>query len=408
MAQTLITPQELTRRFLDVLHSNCVIVKNTDLQYEQRFASGGYDGQKIGPTLQIRKPNQFTVRSGWPMAQQDLTEPYASLTIDTPRGVDLNFPDADLALRVDDFESRYIEPAAKRLASEVDSIAGLYIKNNTSQMGGTAGTQPNTTLIFAEAAKKLKNALVPIDGNISCIICPDTEAVLVGGLTPLQVNPSADISRIWKEGAMSNMLGFTWYMSQVLSSQTCGTRTNTTPLVNGATQGTAGTVLIKGAGVSPTWTVGDVFTMAGCYEINPETKQTLSYLKQFTVTTAGNADGSGDGTVAFTPALVISGPYQNCSGYPTNEGAVTWVGTASKVYSNDIIMHKKAFAFAAAPLMMPRGMDMAASSEKEGLKIRFVRGYDIINARMLSRMDIFFGIASLRPEWSTRVIGYGV
>lgn len=408
MSQTLITSQELTRRFLDVLHSNMAIVKNMDLQYEAKFAEGGYDGQKIGPTLQIRKPNQFTVRTGWPMAQQDMTETYASLTIDTVNGVDLNFPDADLALRIDDFEKRYIEPAAKRLAAEVDKTAGLYIKNHTYQVGGTAGTQPNTALIFANAARKLKNQLVPIDGNIAAIITPETEAALVGGLTPLQFNPQQAVSKMFETGQMSNMLGFNWYMSQVLSSHTGGTRTNTTPQVNGATQGTAGTVLVKGAGVSPTWTVGDVFTMAGCYDVNPETKQTLPYLKQLVVTEASNADGSGDGTITFEPALVISGAYQNCSGYPTNSGAITWLGTASYTYSNDILMHKKAFAFASAPLVLPGGMDMAATAEMDGLRVRFVRGYDIVNARMLSRMDIFYGVTKLRPEWATRVIGVGV
>lgn len=408
MSQTLITSQELTRRFLDVLHSNMAIVKNMDLQYEARFAEGGYDGQKIGPTLHIRKPNQFTVRTDWPMAQQDMSETKAILTIDTVNGIDLNFPDADLALRIDDFEKRYIEPAAKRLAAQVDKTAGLYIKNNTYQVGGTGSSQPNSALIFANAAIKLHDSLMPVDGQTAAIITPATQAALVGGLTPLQFNPQGTISKIFETGKMSDMFGWNWYMSQVLSSHTGGTRTNTTPVVSGATQGTAGTVAITGAGVSPTWTVGDVFTMAGCYAVNPETKQTLPYLKQFVVTTASNADGSGNGTITFSPALVISGAYQNCSGYPTNGGAITWVGTASYTYSNDIIMHKKAFAFASAPLTVPGGMDMAATAEMDGLRVRFVRGYDIVNARMLSRMDIYYGMCALRPEWCTRVIGVGV
>lgn len=408
MAQTLITSQELTRRFLDVLHSNCVIVGSMDRSYEERFAKGGYDGQKIGPTLQIRKPNMFEVRSGWAMAQQDLTETYASLTIDTPRGIDLNFPDADLATRVDDFEKRYIEPAAKRLSSEVDKIAGAYIKNHTYQAGGTVGTQPNTTLIFSTAAKTLKNQLVPIDGDIAAIICPDTEAVLSGGLTPLQFNPSEDISKLWRTGKMSNMLGFNWSMSQVLSSHTCGTRTNTTPIVSGATQGTAGTVAVTGAGNAVTYLEGDVVTFAGCYAVNPETKQQLSYLKQFRITQTCTADGSGNITLYIAPTLVVRGAYQNCSDYPTSGGAVSNVGTASYTYTNDLLMHKKAFAFGSAPLIIPGGMDMAAASEMENLRIRFVRGYDIVNARMLSRMDLYFGVCELRPEWSTRVVGVGV
>ena len=408
MGQTLITPTELTRRSLDIMHSNLCIVKNMDLQYEVKFAQSGYDGQKIGPTLQIRKPNQFTVRTDWPMAQQDMAETYASLTINTVRGVDLNFSDAELALSMDDFEKRYLEPAMKRLASEVDKVAGAYIKNHTPQCGGTVGTQPNTALIFTNAMSKLYNSLAPIDGDISAIICPDTQAVLIGGLTPSQVNPASTISQMFETGQISNMLGLKWYLSQVLSRHSCGTRTNVTPIVSGATEGTDGELTVTGAGASVTYLEGDVITAAGCYEINPETKQTLSYLKQFRITETCTSTAGGAVTLKISPALVVSGAYQNCSGYPTASGAITNVGTASYTYSNDILMHKKAFAFATAPLYVPKGTDMAATAEQDGIRIRFIRDYDSVNARVINRMDIFFGMVELRPEWAVRVVGLGV
>jgi hypothetical protein len=71
-------------------------------------------------------------------------------------------------------------------------------------------------------------------------------------------------------------------------------------------------------------------------------------------------------------------------------------------------MHKKAFALATVDLVVPGGMDMAAKAAYDGISVRFVKGFDIVNARQLSRMDLFMGICELRPEWSTRVIGYGV
>jgi hypothetical protein len=58
-----------------------------------------------------------------------------------------------------------------------------------------------------------------------------------------------------------------------------------------------------------------------------------------------------------------------------------------------------------ADLEKPGGMDMAEVVASDGISIRFVRGYDIVNARMLSRMDCFFGVVMPRPEWCVRVFG---
>ena len=73
--------------------------------------------------------------------------------------------------------------------------------------------------------------------------------------------------------------------------------------------------------------------------------------------------------------------------------------------TGNFVFHKKAFALATVPLELPRGMDMAARASADGISVRFVRGYDIRNAQMLSRMDIFFGYTYLRPEWSCKVLG---
>jgi hypothetical protein len=402
MAQTILTPTELTRRFLDVMHSNCVVVRNMNHEYEKDFGTqSGFDGQKIGPTLTIRKPDQFSVRSAWAMGQQDLTGQSATLTVDTVRGIDVNFPDASMATDVDDYTARYIVPQAKRLAAEVDKVAAAYIKNHTYQLGGTIGTQPNTALIFANAAKKIKNQLVPIDGDINAIICPDTEAALVGGMTPLQFNPASAISKMWSTGQMSDMLGFNWYMSQVLTSHLTGTRTETTPAAAAITVNGQATMTITNGGNGLTWKEGDVFTVAGCYDVNPETKQTLANLKQFRVTTANACDTSGNVTLAIAPAVYLSSsPLQNVSAFPggalVNQTA-GGSGAANTTYSNDLIFHKKAFAFASAPLIIPGGVMEAATASQDGLNIRYVKAYDIVNAKVLSRMDIFFGMCELRP-----------
>lgn len=405
MANSLLTAKEITRRTLDEMLSNLVVAKNMDRTYDSRFTNSGYDGQKIGPTLDIRKPNQYTVRTTWPIAVQDITETKATLTIDKVAGIDMQFSDEDLALNIDDFMPRYIQPAARRLAAEIDKVCGAYIKNHTPKIAGTVGTQPNTAAIVLNCVRKVREGLAPVDGNLAGIICPATEASLVGAFAG-QHNPQGNISQMYLEGQMASALGVDWYMSQVLTAHTCGTRDDTSPVAAASPTVTSGVgaLVVTAADTSSTWTEGDIITVAGCYEINYETKQTLDYLKQFRVTAAATCS-AGACTLYVSPGPVTTGALKNCSAFPG--GAVVNVGTASLTYSNDLIFHKKAFALATIDLVVPRGTDMAERAASDGISVRFIRDYDTINARYINRLDVFYGLCELRPEWSCRMIGAG-
>jgi hypothetical protein len=170
------------------------------------------------------------------------------------------------------------------------------------------------------------------------------------------------------------------------------------------------------ASSSGTWKKGDIFTMgttaAGCLAVNQETKQPYSYLQQFVVT-ADNSVSSSSQTLSISPTPYISGPLQNVdvSTMASTGNLVISLtgggsGAASTIYANDLAFSNKAFAFAAAKLDTPTEMGVKAwTATWDGLSIRFMKGYDIFNARRLSRIDIFYGLAALRPEFSCRIIG---
>jgi len=61
VANTLLTPTAVTREALRILHQKLNFVGKVNRQYDDRFAKAG---AKIGDSLQIRKPNQYTVRTG--------------------------------------------------------------------------------------------------------------------------------------------------------------------------------------------------------------------------------------------------------------------------------------------------------------------------------------------------------
>jgi hypothetical protein len=417
MSDTRVTNLDITRSFLEVFHSNLHVTKNLDHDYEKNFGTGvGFEGQKIGPTINVREPIMTSVRTGWTMQTQDVTETYKQLTINQVMGTDLKFSDADMVTTIDDFESRYVETPAKKLAASVEAYVIQYMMDRIANaVAATALAIPTTIDTYLEAASKLKSNLVPVENGILVAIDPMSERKIVSGLSG-QYNPQQNISAMFLKGQMSTAAGLEWYMSQVLPSLTTGIGDHSLSplLVNAWSSTTPGTITYTGDSITTTGTfkVGESFTIEDVYAVNYETKQTLNYLQQFVVNANVTTDGSGNGTITFDPPIYISGPLQNVSAAPVNgsdiffgalDGSTLVKTVLGTVYGQSLIYSPKSFAFASVPLRMPEYIKGATVSQ-DNFNLRFLRGYDITNARYLSRMDIFFGAAELRRAWACKLL----
>ena len=96
MPNTILTPTAVTREALRVLHQKCNFIGNINRQYDDSFAKSG---AKIGDSLKVRLPNQYTVRTGATLSAQDTVESSTTLQVATQKGVDLNFTSVDLTDR---------------------------------------------------------------------------------------------------------------------------------------------------------------------------------------------------------------------------------------------------------------------------------------------------------------------
>ena len=121
MSNTYLTISDITRECLRVLHEKLAFIGTINRQYDDRFAK---TGAKIGTSLQIRQPNKYTVRTGKTMSAQESEETSVTLTVATQKGVDMDgFTSVDLAMKMDDFSKRVIEPAMAVLASSIEADA---------------------------------------------------------------------------------------------------------------------------------------------------------------------------------------------------------------------------------------------------------------------------------------------
>ena len=395
MSNSFLTPQQITREALRVLHNKLTFIGNINRQYDDSFAKAG---AKIGDTLKIRLPNQYTVRTGKTLSAQDTTEQSVSLQVATQKGVDVNFSSAELTLSLDDFSSRILEPAMAVLASSLEADA-LSMYKDVYQQVGTAGTTPNTLLTYLQARARLNNSLTPMDANRTAHLSPLATATIVDALKGLFQDSSA-IREQYREGSMGRTAGFDWFENPLVPTHTNGS-TVASVQVNGASQ-TGGTLNVKGVANGNTFNKGTVFTIAGVFEVHPETKAVTPRLQQFVVGTDVTMSGT-TGALAVSPAIATSGAGQNVSTSPADSAALTIVGSAATGYEQEMAFHRDAFAFATADLVLPRGVDFAAREVFDGVSMRIVRAYDINNDAFPCRIDVFYGYKTIRPQMACRI-----
>ena len=404
MSNSLLTIDMITRKSLEILENNLVLTRNVNRAYDDSFA---VEGAKIGSTLRIRLPDRALVTDGAALQVQDDNEQYTTLAVSNQKHIGVNFTSAELTMQLDDFAERVLKPRVSQLASTIDADVANAYKGIYASVG-TPGTTPSTSLVLLQAQQKLNEYATPMNERYATVN-PAANAGLVEGMKGF-FNPTNTISRQFATGMMgTGVLGYDEVnMSQSILNHTTGTRsTADTILVNGAvsTQGQA-TISIDGGTGSATVVVGDVFTIANVYAVNPQTRQSTGSLQQFVVTAANTASGGAWTSIAVQPPMYTStNALATIDSFPADNAAVTFIGAASTGYAQNLVYNKNAITFATADLLLPQGVDMASRQVHNGISLRIVRQYDINNDRLPCRIDVLYGYSTIRPQMAARIWG---
>jgi hypothetical protein len=401
MSNSLLTIDMITRKALQILENNLVITRNVNRQYDDSFA---VEGAKIGSTLRIRLPDRALVTDGAALQVQDDNEQFTTLTVASQKHIGVNFTSAELTMQLDDFADRVLKPRISQLAASIDAdVANAY--KSIYNTVGTPGTTPATSLVLLQGQQKL-NEFAAMMPSRYATVNPAANAGLVEGMKGL-FNPVDTVSRQFKNGMMGEgVLGYEEInMSQSIQQFTTGSRTGT--ITVDGTMTTEGTSKITLNGTTGnTLAVGDVFTIANVFAVNPQTRQSTGALQQFVVTAANTAAASKFTDVSISPAIYTpANALATVNSFPQNLAAVTFVGAASTAYPQNLIYHKDAISFATADLLLPNGVDMASRQVHNGISMRVVRQYDINNDRLPCRIDVLYGYSVIRAPMAVRLWG---
>jgi hypothetical protein len=406
VSNSLLTIDMVTREALRVAHEKTAFIGTVDRQYDSSFAKGG---AKVGDSLRIRLPNKFTRRQGSRvMDVQDVAETNGTITVATQDGVDLRFNSAELALEIDDFSKRYIEPAVSQLVSGIEADFLAMATKATYNVAGSAGTAITSLVVPGAARAKLNQGLAPKDANRAIQMDSVTMGGLVNGVAAYFA-PHGDIGKQYREGMVARTAMADYYENERVWTLTNSDDVTASSNASAAVTDGGNTIKIYTDLPIAKQVVGSVFTIAGVYACHPETKAAYAHLQQFTITVA---DPGTSGTT-ISPTIYLTGAKKNvCSSTGAtlattafNSQALTFVGNASASYAQSLMYHKEAFQFVTADLPIMADAASCVRRVQDGLSMRVWQGSDIRNDEQLMRIDILYGMAALRPEWACRMIG---
>lgn len=399
-SNTLLTPTIIAKEALMQLTNNLGMAKKVYRSYKNEF-------RKVGETITIRKPNKFRVTKAQARSNTNVSEPSTTLTVDTQAHVSWAFSSVELTQTIEQYSKRYISPAANALANQVDyDLTGLY--TDVFNHAGTPGTTPNTFKVLGDAQTVLDNESAPQEMRYA-VMNPAANWALADGLKGTFATPQA--KDMLTKGFLGNIANLQISMDQNIRKHTTGVfTTGSTPLIDATAPVSGATTFSTDGWASGAASVtkGDIFTIATVNQVNTMSGVSTGNLKNWVVRTNTSDVAGNMATLPIAPTIIYgaTNAHSNVDALPVDGDAMTFVGTESTAYAQNLVFHPHAFCLVTLPLEMPANVWGARETDPDaGISIRVVKQYDIDADEEIIRMDILYGIKTLYPELAVRVWG---
>ncbi|MBX9587901.1 MAG: hypothetical protein K2X43_01260 [Hyphomonadaceae bacterium] len=420
MANNTLTADVIASASLAILENELGILKTMHRAYEDEFTEK-VNGYNIGDTLSIRRPADFTVRSGAAASNQDVIEGKVQIVLDQMKGIDFSFTSTELTLKIEDLSERVLKPAMSSLINDVarDVFSEMYKSSyevvNCATTGATTAPD-NTKRIdsfakFTCAPERLDLCAVPTSDRAAGLHTADNWG-MIGAQTGL-FNGGL-VNSAYTDGNLGRVGGMDTYASQVMPTHTVGPLGGA-PLINGASQNVtydsvkntwSQSLITDGwtAAAASRWLRGDTFTIANVFKVNPKTKVSTGVLQTFVVLADVSSDGLGNLTASISPPIIIAGPHQTVNAAPADNAAITTTigGAANAQHRQNLAYHRTSMALAFAPLVLPQGAVNPTRKTYKNMSVRLIPYYTGSTDVSAWRLDILYGRKAIDPRKISR------
>lgn len=382
MTQTLLTPSVIAQEALMILENNLVWANLVYRDYQSEFT-----GKKVGDTITIRGPAQFTAQEftgSGPVTVQEIVESSVDLVLEKHFDITVALTAKERTLDLVSFSQQVLEPEMAAMAQAIDA----YIATKTIEVFTGVGTPtdpPDTIAEVAALNKQMHLNKIPIAGRVAVVDAAcEADLLSISQFTDAQVR--GDQGTALRDASMGRIMGIDWYMNQNVPTQTKGTLSGS-PVTNGDTATGATTIAITGADAGTTILQGDIVTIAGGTVPNQQ------YVATADVTLAGGA-----GNLLVSPP--VQGAVGDADAIPSG-GAITIVAS----HVRNCAFHRNCFALAVVPLELPAGAASAEYIQSRGMGLRLVSDYSATTKTDTMSLDVLVGAKCINPWLGVRLYG---
>jgi len=153
------------------------------------------------------------------------------------------------------------------------------------------------------------------------------------------------------------------------------------------------TLTVQGSNVANI-KAGDVFTIANVTAVHMKTKEDTGVLQTFRVL----ASASGGTSLTISPAIVITGPYQNVTTQAANSAAVSFVNAATKpanlFFNGDAIQLK----YSRLHFPTDQGALVRTATTENGAPLTMSYFFNHLTGKTDFRFHTYFAAEAVDPE----------
>lgn len=403
MANELKVHQIIAREAAAILEeSSPFISRLLDRSREDDIAKeiGGY---KTGQSVKVKVPRSGAVYDGATFAgggaAADVVEDEVNLTLDIHKHAGVTFTAKEILTDMTNWKERVLRPQISTLAATMEAEMILRAVRATSNVIGTPGTVPSTMKTFSQARAVLNKQLAPADPRY-CLMTSDVNTEMVDSSKAL-FNPNAEVAKMFRTGLFAGMAqGAEFFECQNLPVLTNGNKVASVVVSGGSQVGSS--LLVGGLTSGDTFLKGQVFTIAGVFDVHPLTGTPYNTLKQFVVT-ADTTASAATVSLPIYPSIDISMPGKTVSASPAASAALAFVGAASTAYAQNLMFAPGAFTAAfKSPKVIAGCEGYMFNAGGMALTVQtFGNGTTLTES---TRIDVLAGFAAVRGNHGCRIV----
>jgi hypothetical protein len=375
-------PSVIAAEALRHLEDALVVTKMCAMDKTSEFTTKA-NGWKKGDTVSFRTHGDYVSKDfSGTIDIQDIRTSSRPMLIEKHLDVSVEVTAREEVLDLDTFSDQVIQPAAYRLAEDVELYVGTKILD-----GAGMYTSDDLFATAADIAQARKTATIQqLATNRFCVVDLELEAKLLGQTWFNQSQTRGkDGESTLRTGNMGMVMGMDWYAAITFpsSSLTAGTLATTTDNNAGAANLIGMSVLtVDAAGSALTASAGDRLAIAGV-------RRPLIVKDAISDATAVTSINLVDPITEIIP----------------DGAAVTVVGSGESLSFQGAIFDDRSLAVAFPMLDMP-GDKVTGVASNNGVSIRVVKGYDMQTKKTTLSMDLLCGAFAFDPRRITVLANY--